>query len=358
MNSNHLPKALTPILIVIPICLLAISMMLRPDRVSRADSAGYALQFDGTSDLVQLWNTASIMGTGWKDTKSINLWVKPTANNLCHSSEVASCRLLFGDRPHYWGIMIGEIPSGILQGEDRIWIWNFDGSEDFIGIPYTPDEWVNIAFVHADGILHAYRNGVEVRSRLSGTTQQDPGDQGVLYIGGMITPPDAILTSASIIDEVRIWDRAITADEILQNMYQTLNGDEPGLKAYYQMSDGAGLSLTDDSQFNWTGSLLDGFAGVPGDGFPPQWVGSDAFDLLPTPTATSTSTPTNTPTSTTTPTLTPTRTATATSTSTATPTQTSTPTLTPIGYVTPTPTSTSGPGGYKVSLPRVVRNSP
>jgi hypothetical protein len=47
------------------------------------------------------------------------------------------------------------------------------------------------------------------------------------------------------------------------------------------MSDGAGLSLTDDSGHGWAGALTEGGSGVPGNGQPPQWVDSDAFDPLP-----------------------------------------------------------------------------
>jgi len=352
------------ILFVIPICLLILSITVMPDRTTRADSAGWALQFDGTSDTVKLWDTPLILGDNWADTKSVNLWMKPDVDNTCFDVGGSSCRLVFGDRPHYWGISIGSISLGPLIGQDRIWIWNFDGSEDILGIPYTPGEWVNVALVHDNGILRAFRNGVEVANMPSGTTHQASEDPGVLYIGGMITPPDTILTYAGLIDEVCVWDRALTGDEISLDMFHALVGNETGLKAYYQMSDGSGLSLTDDSQFDWTGSLLDGYGTVPGDGFPPQWVDSSAFDPLPTPTATPSPTRTSTPTRTVTPTLTPTRTATATSTRTPTRTATSaatrtaTSTITPLGFLTPTPTATLEPGGYRLRLPIILRNLP
>jgi hypothetical protein len=65
------------------------------------------------------------------------------------------------------------------------------------------------------------------------------------------------------------------------------------------MSDGSGLSLTDDSGNGHTGTLYDGDASAPADGHAPEWVTSTAFDSLPpTPTAPPTSTITPTPTST------------------------------------------------------------
>ncbi len=60
-------------------------------------------------------------------------------------------------------------------------------------------------------------------------------------------------------------------------MQANLSGAEAGLAAYYRMSDGAGTILTDDSQFNWNGTLLDGGSGVPANGSPALWVASGAY---------------------------------------------------------------------------------
>jgi hypothetical protein len=70
---------------------------------------------------------------------------------------------------------------------------------------------------------------------------------------------------------VRIWNTAQTADKISQGMNHQLDGTEVGLAAYYQMSDGSGLTVTDDSAHGWTGTFQDGGSGVPADG-PILWV--------------------------------------------------------------------------------------
>jgi hypothetical protein len=89
----------------------------------------------------------------------------------------------------------------------------------------------------------------------------------------------------------------LSGEEIQQDMNRELVGDEAGLAAYYRMSDGAGLVLTDDSLNDWNGTLKDGSSTVPGDGFPPAWVISGAFGSTdPTPTPTPTEEPTPTPT--------------------------------------------------------------
>jgi hypothetical protein len=235
--------------------------------------SGYALEFDGNSDFVELAQTFYIMGTDWENTKTISLWVKPIGTGeACLYNDVAFCDTIFGDRPKWWGIT-----RGVLDGVDKIWIWNAAGTASYlidrIGIDYTPDEWVHIALVHSDGILRVYKNGVEVGSTLSGTTQQpNTGALPVLHIGGIINNSRADTTFRGVIDEVQIWNIARTPAQIADDMIQILSGSETGLKAYYRMSDGSGLTLTDDSIYAWTGTLVDGARGVPPDGNPPQWV--------------------------------------------------------------------------------------
>lgn len=240
--------------------------------------SGYALEFDGTSDFVKLVETAYILGPGWEDTKTISLWVKPLGvGEDCNYNNVAFCDTIFGDRPKWWGIN-----RGVIDGLDRIWIWNFDGSSnsiiDRISIEYTPDEWVHISLVHSNGILRVYKNGMEVGSIFSGTTEQPyTGGLPILHLGGIIVNSNANSTFRGVIDEVQIWNTARTASQITADMYQILSGSETGLKAYYRMSDGSGLILSDDSIYDWDGTLFDGGSDVPPDGYPPQWISPGPF---------------------------------------------------------------------------------
>jgi len=236
--------------------------------------SGFALRFDGNNDFVELHETAYIMGVGWENTKTVSLWIKPIgAGDVCAYNDVANCDVIFGDRPRWWGIT-----RGVRNNVDRIWIWNADGNIDSIGIEYTPDEWVHIALVHQSGILRAYKNGIEVGYTMSGaTTQPNTGGLPVLHLGGIINSPSANVTFSGEIDEVQIWSIALSQTQISNGMYQILDGSELGLSAYYRMSDGSGLILTDDSINSWNGTLQDGARGVPPDGFTPQWVSPGPF---------------------------------------------------------------------------------
>lgn len=60
-----------------------------------------------------------------------------------------------------------------------------------------------------------------------------------------------------------------------------LTGSESGLVAYYKMSNGIGLTVTDNTGRGKDGQLMDGTNIVPGNGIPPLWVISGAFDNIP-----------------------------------------------------------------------------
>ncbi len=292
MPTHHRTKIAFPFIMFI--AFLAGGLLATLPTRSFADSAGYALYFDGVNDYVLLNQTNLIMHSDWRNEKTIHLWVRPMGNSkVCQFPVPGWCDNIFGDRPRWWGIS-----RGVINGQDGIWIWN---NSETLRIDYTIGEWVNIALVHSGGMLRAYKNGVEVGSVPSGTTLQPPA-QPVLQLGGVINNEERVWTFEGEMDEVRIWNRGLSASEISGSMYNSLNGGEPDLAAYYKMSDGSGLSLTDDSGHGWTGTLLDGGGIVPPNGAPPLWVISGAFDNVqitntPTPTpgsATDTPTPADT----------------------------------------------------------------
>ena len=217
-----------------------------------------------------------MMWSAWTTTKTVSLWLKPVGTPTCTFPDLAACDVIFGDRPRWWGIS-----RGVINGQDRIWVWNYDGAERVIAIPYTVNEWVHIALVHGNGTLSAYRNGVLVGSIASGPTQQpSTGAFPILHFGGIINTASRNWTFQGDIDEVQIWNAARTASDIAKDMAGPLSGAETGLAAYYRMSDGSGTSLTDDSGHGWTGTLQDGGGVGPPDG-PILWVPSGAFAPVP-----------------------------------------------------------------------------
>lgn len=245
----------------------------------------YALGFVSSWDHVRLDTTTNIMASStWTTTKTVSMWIRPLGNYSCTPTfpSVARCDAVFGDAPRWWGISRGVHPPG---SEDRIWVWNVGGPMagqiQAIGIPYTVGEWMHVAMVHGGGQLSAYKNGVLIGSVASGPTQQPiTGAPPRLYFGGLVESSTPYFYEGQI-DEVQIWNVARTADEIRRDMYRPLTGSEPGLRAYYRMSNGSGLTVTDNSGNGWHGTLFDHWPAqptlFPPNGIFPQWVTSGAF---------------------------------------------------------------------------------
>ncbi len=271
------------------ILLLLIIFIFVPVGIVMADGeAGYALSFDGVDDYVWLGSTDALMGTGWEDTKSVSLWVKPEGVAVtCFMGDPGQCDTIFGDRPVWWGIS-----RGIINGQDRIWVWNNSVGDvtayDKIGVPYTNGEWLQIALVHTGGMWSVYKNGELVDTIASGTTDQ-PGPleaDPVLHIGAVIKSADDNWSFEGQIDEVRIYNSALTQTDIRNGLFTELVGDEAGLVAYYPMSDGSGLIVSDDRVLAGGAPVPHPFDGQirqsefvsPSVPPPAQWVSSTAFD--------------------------------------------------------------------------------
>ncbi len=318
------------------VTLILVVILLITTQPASSDEAGYALEFDGVSNYVSLDRMATVMGgTTWGDTMTISLWAKPSDAPAPVTSPTTGELLLGTDRPRSFGITRAD-----YNGEDRIWVWNSDGTGvDTIGVDYLPDEWLHLAVVHDAGQWTVYKNGLEVGSIPSNTTVV--ATRGDLYLGG--NTRGQIFSGE--IDEVRLWNAALSQAIIRDWRYQHLSALHPNwndLAAYYQMSNGFGVTLTDDSSNGHSGSLLGGMTDS-------NWVLSTAFGgtmSTPTPSPTAVSgTATNTPVPTTPtetavvpPTVTPTNTAVP-------PTPTATATALP-----PTPTPLPIPGYYALSF--------
>lgn len=248
---------------------------LAPIRIAHADTdAGWSLAFDGEDDYVNLGITDSVIGVNWKDSKSFSLWVKPAGSaSVCYMQDVAECEQILVNQPHFFGIA-----RGIIGGLDRIWIWNYDGGYERIGIQYQADQWVNIAFVHANNTLSAYRNGNLVGQLPSNATSPESGVVNTNLLLGAFIRSDRTAAFEGQIDEVRIYNNELMQPSIINDLRTPLIGNEEGLRAYYQMSNGSGIVLTDDSIFSNDGTLRNGFPGNPSIGDGPQWVVSTAWD--------------------------------------------------------------------------------
>lgn len=114
------------------------------------------------------------------------------------------------------------------------------------------NEWNHIAATYDGATLKVYVNGVlEVSNQTSGTISafggdlffaECPGWTGRFFNGN--------------IDEVRIYNVALTSEEIMADICSPLTGSEAGITGYWPMNEGSGTTVVDESENSNDGTLL------------------------------------------------------------------------------------------------------
>ena len=207
-----------------------------------AQGGGYALDFDGSDDYVELpFNMNNLTQF------SIEGWVKTTTYQSGRISFFGAPYLIrFGRKDNdVWAYAEQTYQSASVSVTSIA-----SSTSDFTG------KWYHFAVVCNTSSIKIYVNGnLEANQSISISGFGTDGNGYNAHIGGRIMnhPPTGYL--AGIIDDVRFWNDVRTETEIKENMHKDLVGDEADLRAYYKMSNGTGTSLTDNSSNSNAGTL-------------------------------------------------------------------------------------------------------
>lgn len=118
--------------------------------------------------------------------------------------------------------------------------------------------WVHLACTWDTKTLKLYVNGrlgatrAEARD-LGGTTQQVRLGRFTSHLGSF----------RGKLDELALYNRALSDDEIRETMNRHLTGQEPGLVGYYNFDEGQGTTVADRSGHGNHGECVDSGGGVP-----------------------------------------------------------------------------------------------
>jgi hypothetical protein len=209
---------------------------------SLAQGAGFALQFDGVNDYVDLPESASLT-TGFTNQITIEAWIY--SDNFLNASIIAS-----GNQNDY---AIASQPNGKL----RVDLYGIDaasGGAFFSKASLTTNTWYHIAVTYNGSTETILINGqVDTARSASGTLGTSPQGEDI-RIGAY----NASNFFRGIIDEVRIWNIARTPAEIQQHMNTTLTGSRSGLVGYWQFDEGSGTIAYDSSGHSNNGTLING----------------------------------------------------------------------------------------------------
>jgi len=217
-------------------------------------NANTCLQFDGADEYINV-GSDSTFNVG--NELTVEAWVK--ANDLSSRYGIFTTRNLANAGAWQLEVGTGNAGSGRIAVSGYM-TWVAETGNGTI----TAGEWYHIAYTRSgtgSGTHKIYVNGSEI-SLISDDPYEFIDNSSNKMIGsgtsgGQLFP--------GLLDEIRFWNVARTADEIRENMYLPLTGSETGLVSYWQFNDGTGSSLLDTAGQNngilynmeeedWTGS--------------------------------------------------------------------------------------------------------
>lgn len=210
---------------------------------------GKTLVLNGCTDYFEVTHNSSL---NFSQVQSIECWVKPNCddgNRIILGKQW--CRGQFG---YYLSI----------RDEKLLWAYSLDGFcndpnlYETLTAKVPTNRFTHVAVVHTTNSVSLFINGDEVSSqRLSGRNGNIFNNSEPIRIGVYqgISRNIGNYFSGQL-DELRIWNTALTESLIKSRMNGTLSGNEVGLVAYFDMENtgkGSSLELTNRST---SGTLL------------------------------------------------------------------------------------------------------
>ncbi|THU40163.1 T9SS type A sorting domain-containing protein [Niastella caeni] len=213
-------------LIVLFSCVFAFS-------VSTKSQTNYCLSFDGVNDYANIGNILPAVSDF-----TIECWVKvpSTATGTCYflGSNTGTCA---------GNILQYSVAFNTLTFYERL---NCTG----VGVDYAvtlhDNTWHHLAGVRSGTSLYLYVDGKQVGT---GTAYNNTG-MTTFRLGNRIST-----YYQGLIEEVRIWSVARTAQQIKSGMYNTVAASTSGLMAYYGLNEGSGQTVGDATTNAYNGTV-------------------------------------------------------------------------------------------------------
>lgn len=220
-------------------------------------AANPALSLNGTTSFMSVPNSASLKpGSGsW----TVEFWLKRAGPGTGDFPPVIASRPWSAALDKGWGVDLDSANSFKVSAHFADGSTGFDGSgaeSANATVAGTWEHWA-VVFDRAAGNVVFYRNGAQDASR------------AVTFPAGAIDQTDPILVGADkssggsrflqgTVDDIRVWNTARTAQQILDNYKLNLAGNETGLAAYWNFNN----STANDLTTNANNGTLNGGASV------------------------------------------------------------------------------------------------
>ena len=197
------------------------------------NGAGNAVSLDGGSGYLAIPDNGSMDVT----TKfSIEAWVK-------HNGKTYSSIIDKGNYQYLFQIQGSSLAFYSVTGTASSFKYSSSGT-----IPVNTWTHVALTFDAVANELKFYKNG-ELMNTETGIAAIVP-DNGMVNIGRQGPTPCQCNTFGGKLDEVRFWNRTLSAAEISDNFQRTLSGSESGLVGYWTMDESNTVYTFDKSGNN------------------------------------------------------------------------------------------------------------
>lgn len=212
------------------------------DLNSKQFTFGSAMRFDGVDDYVQINDTPALRPTD----VTLETWAS------------------FSSPPSI-AILIGKTVGSSTHDSYNIWYQDgelrgfvSDGNQfNVVGMPWKPElgRWYHIAYTFDDtaNTQTLYLDGAPVATSAANVSIRY--DSHPVLIGREIDDERLQYAFPGMIDEVRIWGVARSEEEIRRDSTRPLNGNEPGLIAYYQFNETSSSEVVDSTSNHLNGSM-------------------------------------------------------------------------------------------------------
>ncbi|MCA9444090.1 MAG: LamG domain-containing protein [Candidatus Omnitrophica bacterium] len=199
---------------------------------------GYALDFDGINDYLEIPADPSLDVTAEITMEAWLYWEGPLG--------VASFQIILNKDP-----VVFEMSIGDNTGNSKF-LWALGDVSSFAptvgsgwkdGGAIVRDEWAHVAMVYSGTQAKTYINGLlRTTYGASGDIRSRPNQPVRIGMRDLTASPSFF---NGLIDEVKIWNRGLPQDEIVEGMEMRLRGDEEGLVAYWNFDIGSGQYVVD-----------------------------------------------------------------------------------------------------------------
>lgn len=204
----------------------------------------YSLQLNGTNQYVDCGANFPFYGNS---NLTLEAWIYPTYSTQYYLNPIVSKNKIGGTSGiNGWYFTYKYSSKTLSFTIDPEGIVEICSADNVLSL----DTWQHVAVTYDHSAIKLYVNGLLVATR--NCTISLPTDNANLFIG-RASFESWNRYASGYLDEVRIWSCARTASQIADNRFQSVS--DPYLLAYYQMSNGAGTRLTDNSGHGRPGTL-------------------------------------------------------------------------------------------------------